>query len=424
MTDVSSDLDTYEPSVLWLWILVGFAAALAIVLLFSSSVLSFITQVFGVRAVQLGLRVRSSALFNWMLLVLDVAIAVFFLVLLLVTVSLLFDGFHKHRDNLLLAGQAHEGAIGMSLLVWASLATRVACFVFWQRCRFGCVRSVDVDYRVDPLLLALAAMSLLWAFPWPHKGLVDFIPHLASQVDDRDPLVLLVLLVLLGLVVLVQYLLLQSTWAARIRLHRQVASIPVVTWNRLHHQAPCDGADGVTHVDVCNLHAGGWPVDKQRIFVRPQVAGQWRRLQGLLEDEDHSTLKVEGPPGTGKSTVAWAWACYMARQQSVVWVQCDRDDHHRIALLGGGRVSGWTLKPTQGNKLVDIAERIALWASAALMIVDGITEPTRALLTSAAGWAQGTPGRRAVTVSSVKLHIKPHIADNKKMDQIKVYSWT
>eukprot|EP00750_Incisomonas_marina_P022432 INCI4969.3.p1 GENE.INCI4969.3~~INCI4969.3.p1 ORF type:complete len:755 (-),score=101.31 INCI4969.3:75-2174(-) len=285
-------------------------------------------------------------------------------------------------------------------------------------------REVQVDARpqssfghapLDYGLLVLVGMTLLWAFPWPHNGLVDFIPHLASQVEDRDPLVLLVLL---------QYLLLQSTWAARIRLHRQVASIPVVTWSPLHHQAPCDGANGVTHVDVCNLKAGGWPVDKQRIFVRPQVAGQWRRLQGLLVDENHSTLKVEGPPGTGKSTVAWAWACYMARQQSVVWVHCDHNDDNVITLLGGGCVSFWTVKPTQVKFLVDIAEPIALWAGATLLIVDGVTNETAPLLTSAAGWAKAVRGRRAVTVSSVQVNVKSHIADNLRLDKMTVYSWT
>ena len=422
-------------------------------------------------------------------------------------------------------------------------------------------------------------MTLLWAFPWPHNGLVDFIPHLASQVEDRDPLVLLVLLVLL--VILGACVFQFFVRPARSELHRQVARIPVVTWRPLHHQAPCDGANdvthvdvynllasglvggdeqnidigdseralwrafeqfargeelaatgaaaggrvawawacwaqrrapivwvqrstngqpharqrsrvcllganvvtlldvslvdelqrvrqlvewagvnvifldgvphrrqeladtmfqftshaylhhqapcdgvnGVTHVDVCNLSAGGWPVDKQRIFVRSQVAGQWRRLQELLVDEDHSTLKVEGPPGTGKSTVTWAWACYVAQQRSVVWVHCDQHDRNMIALLGGGRISWWTLEPERANELVAVAKGVALWVGATLLIVDGVTAQTSTLLTSAAQWATAIPGRHAVTVSSSQFVVRNHIARNLRLDVMTIFSW-
>ena len=256
---------------------------------------------------------------------------------------------------------------------------------------------------LDIVLLSGTAMTGLLVFPWSDSALREEFQLSETQWRDRALFTLTVRLLLSFLL----------WWF-----------VPVVTWSPLHHQAPCDGADDVTHVDVCNLKAGGWPVDKQRIFVRPQVACQWRRLQGLLEDKDHSTLKVEGPPGTGKSTVAWAWACYMARQQSVVWVHCDRDDDNTIALLGGGRVSCWTLDAEQASRLLTDAKRIALWAGAALLIVDGITEPTRTFLTSAAGWAKAVPGRRAVTVSSVQLVVKSHIARNLRLDDLTIFSWT
>ena len=410
MTDFNSDSGPAGSSVLWLWILAGFAAALAIVLLFSSSVLSFISQVFGVRAIQLGLRVRSSALFNWMLLVLDFAIAVFFLVLLLVTVSLLFDGFHKHRDNLLLAGQAHEGAIGMSLLVWASLAARVACFVCWRRCSFCCVRSVDVDYRVDPLLLALAAMSSLWAFPWPSMTL--------SRETTGPPLLSFAVLSFL----------LYVTVQLRMRLHRQLASIPVVTSSCLHHQAPCDGADGVTHVDVCNLKAGGWSVDDLRIFVRQQAADHWRWMQELVDpDSPNRCLVLHGPPGTGKSTVTWAWACFVAQTRPVVWGHRSRDGGSVIALLGGGRVSYYTIRPEDRPTLARVMERIAHWAGADVMILDGLrnTETDVGLRGSAHRWAneRGHNNRRTVTVSSAQMDA---MADDNPFHarQETLYSWT
>ena len=244
----------------------------------------------------------------------------------------------------------------------------------------------------------------------------------SSRSSCGDGSLLLVLLVLL---VLLQYLLLQSTWAARIRLHRQVASIPVVTWSPLHHQAPCDGAGGVTHVDVGNLLAGGWPVDKQRIFVRPQVAGQWRRLQGLLEDEDHSTLKVEGPPGTGKSTVAWAWACHLAGHgHAVVWVHRWRNGSSCCAVLGGGVVSHFSLESEREAEIMPTARRLAAWATADVLVVDGVTRQSVALLDGAARWAKSVRGRRAATVSSVQVYVTPEDADEYRLSNLQVYSWT
>eukprot|EP00750_Incisomonas_marina_P022436 INCI4969.8.p1 GENE.INCI4969.8~~INCI4969.8.p1 ORF type:complete len:821 (-),score=122.60 INCI4969.8:49-2511(-) len=432
---------TDEVSWIWAWILVGCATVLAFFLVLSQEVVFCITQQLGAHAVQFGLHVRSSALFNWLLLVLDFSIGFFFVLLLLVTAGLLFDGFHEAWGApgfLAQLGQAHVvGTFSLTAVcvtfVWVALAGRVL-FLAWlfskanqhlaqpqqpqQRQQQQPPREEQEDARpqafsgypaLDYCLFVLVGMALLWGFPW--SSLI-----VASASEDVAQQILLVFIV--------WAFLLYVTLQLRNRLHRQLASIPVVTWSPLHHQAPCDGANGVTHVDVCNLKAGGWPVDKQRIFVRPQVAGQWHRLQGLLDDEDHSTLKVEGPPGTGKSTVAWAWACYMARQRSVVWVHCDRDDDNTIALLGGGRVSCWTLDAEQESRLVTDAKRIARWAGAALLIVDGIAEATRLFLTSAAGWAKAVPGRRAVTVSSVQLDVKTHIAQNLKLDKLTVYSWT
>ena len=383
-----------------------------------------ISQLFGVRATQFLLRLRSSTLFEWMLLFVTFALGTVFLVLHELRVSSGVPYFLKWVASWV--GQA-DGGVGWQQLVFPlCLALRAVHLLFdffrpdihavlvWLRrlLRHDVADSLEQHnprsrlwwvLALDIVLLSGNVVALLLVFPWSDFALrKDF--HLTEMQWIVRVLFTLTVRLLLSFLL---------WWF-----------VPVVTWTRLHHQAPCDGADGVTHVDVGNLKAGGWPVDKQRIFVRPQVAGQWRRLQGLLVDENHSTLKVEGPPGTGKSTVAWAWACYMARQQSVVWVHCDRSDDNVITLLGGGCVSFWTVKPTQVKFLVDIAEPIALWAGATLLIVDGVTNETAPLLTSAAGWAKAVRGRRAVTVSSVQLVVKNHIARNLRLDDLTVFSWT
>ena len=440
---------TDEVSWVWAWLLVGYAAVLAFILVLSQNAVFFINQQLGARAVQFGLRVRSSALFNWLLLVLDFAIGFFFVLLLLVTARLLFGGFHEAWGApgfLARPGQAHvvgtfSLTAGCVTFVWMGMAGRVL-FMVWpnqhpaeqqpqpqpQQQQQQQPREVQVDARpqssfghapLDYGLLVLVGMTLLWAFPWPHNGLVDFIPHLASQVEDRDPLVLLVLL---------QYLLLQSTWAARIRLHRQVASIPVVTWRRLHHQAPCDGANGVTHVDVGNLHAGGWSVDALRIFVRQQAGHHWGWMQELVSpNSPNRCLVLQGPPGTGKSTITWAWACFVAQTRPVVWGHRSRDGGSVIALLGGGRVSYFSIRPEDRPTLARVMERTAHWAGADVMILDGLrnTETDVGLRGSAHRWAneRGHNNRRTVTVSSAQMDA---IGDDNNFHarEETLFSWT
>ena len=112
---------------------------------------------------------------------------------------------------------------------------------------------------------------------------------------------------------------LYATLQLRIRLHRQVASIPVVIWSRLHRQAPCDGLNGVTHVDVGNLRIAGLvspsAPHSQPIYQRQEAIRQYSWLRDFIAGNDHVDTDggrvqarvehIEGPPGTGKSTITW-----------------------------------------------------------------------------------------------------------------------
>lgn len=94
----------------WLWIILGWTAVVANALLLGQFWAPVLRRFFGTSAVEFGLRVRSSGLFNWLLLGLDFAISLFFVVLLLVTAGLLFDGFHElwgAPDFLAKLGEAH-----------------------------------------------------------------------------------------------------------------------------------------------------------------------------------------------------------------------------------------------------------------------------------------------------------------------------
>eukprot|EP00750_Incisomonas_marina_P022424 INCI4969.11.p1 GENE.INCI4969.11~~INCI4969.11.p1 ORF type:complete len:503 (-),score=80.44 INCI4969.11:978-2486(-) len=432
-SDVCSELDTCElPSPvshsnlsrLWSRILANWATTV-IFLLLSPVVAYLISQLFGVRATQFLLRLRSSTLFEWMLLFVTFALGTVFLVLHELRVSSGVPYFLKWVASWV--GQA-DGGVGWQQLVFPlCLALRAVHLLFdffrpdihavlvWLRrlLRHDVADSLEQHnprsrlwwvLALDIVLLSGNVVALLLVFPWSDFALrKDF--HLTEMQWIVRVLFTLTVRLLLSFLL---------WWF-----------VPVVTWTRLHHQAPCDGADGVTHVDVGNLKAGGWPVDKQRIFVRPQVAGQWRRLQGLLVDENHSTLKVEGPPGTGKSTVAWAWACFLAGYgHAVVWVHRWRNGSSCFAVLGGGVVSRFSLESEREAEIMPTARRLTVWATADVLVVDGVTRESVALLDGAARWAKSVRGRCAATVSSVQVLVTPEDADEYRLSNMEVFSWT
>ena len=442
---------TCEPPWMWAWILVGFAAGLGIVLLLSENVVSFISQVLGARAVQFGLRVRSSALFNWILLVLDFAIGLFFALLLLVTAGLLFDGFHEAWGApgfLARLGQAHVVGTTISLatvwmtIVWVAAAGRVVFLasLFWQAGQHAqrqqqpqqqSPTDAQADARahffpghppVDYGLLLLVGMTLLSVFPWSTQ-------FLESDSNDSARMQFL-------LVFIVWAFLLYVTVQLRIRLHRQVASIPVVTWRRLHHQAPCDGAGGVTHVDVGNLRMAGLvsasAPHSQPIFLRQEAIDQFVWLHEFVAgnhevDTDGGrevarVAHIEGPPGTGKSTITWAWACELARQQPVVWAHHSSDLHQAstVTLLAGGRVASFE----QHGDIHSAVLALMRWASARVLVVDGVKRETAQLAARAREWATADPLRRKViTVSSAQLAIDGITEGKDAITFREVFSW-
>ena len=179
---------------------------------------------------------------------------------------------------------------------------------------------------------------------------------------------------------------------------------------------------------LCNLQVGGWDFNSRRIYVRPQAVAQWWWLQRLAEAEPaYRVLMLEGT-GTGKSTVIWAWACYHAQHGPVVWGHRVRGGSSVIALLGGGLVSYYTVRAEHREDLVNSLERIAEWAGADVMILDGLrnNDADVGLRDSAQLWATeaGYSRRRAVTVSSAQM---PAVDVNYRHQMYRretLYSWT
>ena len=91
---------------------------------------------------------------------------------------------------------------------------------------------------------------------------------------------------------------------------------------KLVPQEPCVVPNSFVTAHL-RTHSG---LDKCRddliMFVRPKVVEMWAKLQTLRAGTEN--LHVRGPPGTGKSTVAWAWACFTAQTHNVLWVHINK----------------------------------------------------------------------------------------------------
>jgi hypothetical protein len=183
------------------------------------------------------------------------------------------------------------------------------------------------------------------------------------------------------------------------------------------NQDPCDQdrCDSNTpFVKATNLTCGGWSNDEQLLFVRPEAVALWLALDNM-----DKALHVEGPPGTGKSTISWAWACFRAKQNmSLLWVHRDHTGSGRVAHFDsdGGIVS----LPAKSDLLSQFIDT----AIADVVIVDGITKKSDALLGAALTWCKQGDQRKVVVVSSSQIVLPVEDYDVHRMSKYSMPSWS
>ena len=173
--------------------------------------------------------------------------------------------------------------------------------------------------------------------------------------------------------------------------------VPVCVTSVLLPQAECANVNGF--VQCHHLVAGGWEGgNSQRVSLRPEAVAEWEQLNNF-----NKVLHVEGPPGTGKSTIAWAWACFKARDTNVVWVHRTAGGRSRISWLGAGYVVYFDVHAMFECLLALVLSACALLARATVVVVDGITNKRKDLFDDTAAWANASQHRQAVLVTSPKI---------------------
>jgi hypothetical protein len=144
----------------------------------------------------------------------------------------------------------------------------------------------------------------------------------------------------------------------------------------LHPQAACDELNGFFTVE--NLDAAGLvgTSTSQLLFVRQEALDEWNGLESF-----NGAFKVDGPPGTGKSSIAWAWACFKAQTHSVLWVHVDHTDAGRAALLSNRKVVALPAEVAHLIKLNRASE-------AQILLVDSMTTALTELQGAALVWRE------------------------------------
>jgi hypothetical protein len=172
---------------------------------------------------------------------------------------------------------------------------------------------------------------------------------------------------------------------------------------------------------------GGWVTVKQKsigfgiactdecfVFVRPESVEMWRALEAQVTDG--GSLLVGGPPGTGKSTEAWAWARWRAMysKQKVTWFHFTNVNVIMVEINGS---TGIMTSCEVG--IADVKD-----AEGDVLLVDGVTkESSTELLRSCTAWRSNQPGRIFVAISSVSIGISEEHLRDAKVTEFIVPSW-
>ena len=150
------------------------------------------------------------------------------------------------------------------------------------------------------------------------------------------------------------------------------------------------------------------------LYMRSEAVDLWK----FLESSDK--CMVDGPPGTGKSSIVWAWACYRAyhKKEKILWMHFNPRGDGKFVILNqeSKRVSYCSARfylifegLIKKNNVFDALDRV---------IVDGVT--TKHLTVQVGPYADVCKGAVFVSSYSVSLAIQ----DMPGYESYTMFSWT
>ena len=151
------------------------------------------------------------------------------------------------------------------------------------------------------------------------------------------------------------------------------------------------------------------------IFVRPSVVEMWNALDKM----EGGQLHVLGSPGTGKTTVAWAWACFKAQQRNVLWANISKTKQTTTIC----HFSNKRMNHFQGS-----TKHFAYFTrklDADFMVLDGVTSTNyKDLIGDAEEWGSKGTNRKIVVLTSQQISIPLHDFEAGAAATWSMPSWT
>jgi hypothetical protein len=171
----------------------------------------------------------------------------------------------------------------------------------------------------------------------------------------------------------------------------------------------------VSGLDIAGLAESRF--GEKLLYVREEVSV----LFDFLISSSRTKL-VEGPPGSGKSSATWAWACQKAETTaSVLWAHVQKGGGAVVATLSEKTVKVVGTLPL--SKLIGVISKTTV----DIVVLDGIVgnnERIQSLLDEAASWVTWGPERRVVQVTSESFTIPIEQLMSSNTTEHRVTSWT
>jgi hypothetical protein len=152
------------------------------------------------------------------------------------------------------------------------------------------------------------------------------------------------------------------------------------------------------------------------LFMRPEAT---QLLADLQLPEDLSLI-IQGPPGSGKSSIVWLWACSMAAISDILWVHLQGNGLSFCARLCGGKIYSSTFEQAV---VADVIRNCNCHS----IILDGLTQIRIELIGTALCSIRrldSIGGPRVIAVSSTQVRMAGEHAQQSNIKYLSMDSWT